>query len=187
MNETWGPCLQLLSGRAAFLIRWQHSHRWDIVLGMDKTAREVAALKRGMTAESWTAKKYHPFSKSCNYFCEASSIRMRVRKVPFSANRGLVFSTWFSPRVLCMLGCVSSTAKRNRAVASVTPAFALVRVDFCEKMAEMVIAAVPLPLKEGEPKGYVRAHHVGGIRELLRYISMAEFPKRRSTSTGGKH
>ena len=51
----------------------------------------------GMTAESWTAKKYHPFSKSCHYFCDASSMRMQLRKVPFSVNRGLVFSTSLSP------------------------------------------------------------------------------------------
>ena len=34
MNETSGPCLQFLSGRAAILIRSQHPHKWDIVLGM---------------------------------------------------------------------------------------------------------------------------------------------------------
>ena len=65
---------------------------------------QVAAIIRGMTAEGWTAPKYHPLSKNCNCFCKELSKLLGVRTVPYSVNRGPQFLKWVSPECAVRAG-----------------------------------------------------------------------------------
>ena len=63
----------------------------------NKTAEEVAAIIRWMTADAWTAEKYHPFSKNGNCFCKELSKLLGVHKVPYSVNRAPRFFNKVTP------------------------------------------------------------------------------------------
>ena len=73
-------------------------------------AEQVVAIIRWMTTEAWTAKRYRPLSKNCNYFCKDLPKNFGARKVPYSVSSVPRFCNLVTPGVLCVPGCASGMA-----------------------------------------------------------------------------